>query len=155
MRLDCPDRGPLTDKSVHSAKPHRLEHAKAPCWETVTDKTSKLTCVPRGSHTKSGRRHEFPSEMGAKVLTNVARGIPRVMCSCAKPIGPWAGNEFTECTPSIWFLVVSLNEDGGTVRPGKSLALESPCGVQPWGTLDSLPLKNTGHSQGQKPTGPN
>lgn len=135
MRLDCPDRGPLTDKSMHSAKPHSLEYTKAPCWESVTDKTSKLTCVTRGSHTKSGRRHEFPSEMGARVLTNVARGIPRVMCSCAKPKGPWEGNEFTECTPSIWFLGGNL-ETGG-LRAGKSLALKSPCVPQAWGTLDS------------------
>lgn len=129
----------------------------SPCWEKVTGKTDKLTCLTRGSHAKSGGRHEFPSEIEAEVLTYQEEFLR--MCVLGKT---------QRSTRVAWVRRMSPRSCGsygssswrpqysktwGLVRTETSLDPDSPCVTQSWGTLNSLPLKNTGHSQEQNSTG--
>lgn len=149
MRLNCTDQRLLKDKFVRSAKLPGLKQAKGLTLGKCHRLNGQTDMFEQRERFR--RRHKFPSETHAEVLTNIARGILQNACSCAEPKGPWKLGELTEYGLVHMVLTVSLSRDFSIVRwevwweqkisrPHVWLSLE-----EPW-TLYHL---KTGHSQGQ------
>lgn len=118
MRLNCTDQCLLKDKFVRSAKLPGLKQAKGLTLGKCHRLNGQTDMFEQRE--RFGRRHKFPSETDAEVLTNVARGILQNACPCAEPKGPWKLGELTEYSLVHMVLTVSLNEnstqDFSTVR---------------------------------------